>query len=284
MGDVSAAKEAVEREEEALDRFQAAVSEQSLHASVEKYRSAEDSRTLLKRFLIAAGGNVDEALKSLSADLKWREEMQTLSLAAMSCDEVLLACKCPDTVKPLLEEVLPHGFLGFDKQGRPVTYRKITSKFDAHMLTEAGFSSETSLKYNAWMLERVVKAMGDRGQWVVVVDMAEWSLFQFTPSNMAFANAVSQLTTAHYPERMGKVLIINAPYVFGACWQVAKGWLNERILSKIGIYAGPDQWRPEVAAVMELELLPEELGGKTKLSYTPHSLDPGVIPPQKAQN
>eukprot|EP00961_Rhodomonas_salina_P304077 3941476-Rhodomonas_salina.5 len=48
--------------------------------------------------------------------------MDTLSLSAMSCDQVLQLCKCPD-IKPTIIDFLPHGFLGFDKAGRPVSYR-----------------------------------------------------------------------------------------------------------------------------------------------------------------
>mmetsp|Transcript_56125 Transcript_56125/g.132223 ORF Transcript_56125/g.132223 Transcript_56125/m.132223 type:complete len:286 (-) Transcript_56125:17-874(-) len=271
------------RDDDGFDGFQAAVRDKGLEPGVEKFRCSESAEQLLRRFLTASAGDTKAAVKLLAEDLEFREEMDTLSLSAMSCDQVLQLCKCPH-IKPTIIDFLPHGFLGFDKAGRPVSYRKITGKFDANKLAQAGFDYDANLKYSTWILERMCKAMGDVGQWVVIVDMSEWSLWQFAPSNMALANQVATLSTKHFPERMGSTLIINAPYVFNACWQVAKGWLNERIISKIGIYGGPDQWRPELEKMMDLETLPEELGGKARLSYAPHSLDPSVQPQPREQN
>jgi hypothetical protein len=107
-------------------------------------RCAESSEALLNRFLIAAGDNPDVALKILAEDLEWREEMQTLSLASMTCDQALSYFKCPDTVKPMLEDVLPHGFLGFDKIGRPVTYRFPSSSSLLSRTSPQSFSIHTS--------------------------------------------------------------------------------------------------------------------------------------------
>jgi hypothetical protein len=42
----------------------------------------------------------------------------------------------------------------------------------------------------------------------------------------------------NYPEMLGRICIINAPFVFKAVWQLVKPLLNPRTLSKIQVRAG----------------------------------------------
>ena len=39
----------------------------------------------------------------------------------------------------------------------------------------------------------------------------------------------------YYPETTGKLLIINAPFIFSAVYAIIKGWLDERTSKKISI-------------------------------------------------
>ena len=45
----------------------------------------------------------------------------------------------------------------------------------------------------------------------------------------------SAITSNNYPENLGMMFVINAPFVFSACWSIAKTFLDERTVKKIQI-------------------------------------------------
>ncbi|KAK4705058.1 hypothetical protein P7C70_g1150, partial [Phenoliferia sp. Uapishka_3] len=71
-----------------------------------------------------------------------------------------------------------------------------------------------------------------------------------------FYSSVSQ---DHYPEMVGKVLVINAPYLFSAIWGVLKRWLSETTVSRIEIL-GTD-YKSTLLQHAPADSLPKFLGG-----------------------
>ena len=43
------------------------------------------------------------------------------------------------------------------------------------------------------------------------------------------------LTSDNYPENMGCMFVVNAPFIFSGAWAVVKGFLDERTVKKIKI-------------------------------------------------
>jgi len=89
--------------------------------------------------------------------------------------------------------------------------------------------------------------------------------------------AICDVAAAHYPERMGRTIIINAPKMFAACWRVCKPLLDHETQVKIDIMAGKDKWLPEMERFFDTQILPKHLGGEKELSFAPHSLDPELF-------
>jgi hypothetical protein len=40
---------------------------------------------------------------------------------------------------------------------------------------------------------------------------------------------------------LGRLYIVNAPYVFSACWTIVKGWLDEKTRKKITVMSNGHQ-------------------------------------------
>ena len=70
------------------------------------------------------------------------------------------------------------------------------------------------------------------------------------------ASAISQ---DHYPERLGKLYLINAPWGFGGVWNVVKGFLDPVTVNKIHILGGG--YEKELLSQIPKENLPTEFGG-----------------------
>lgn len=70
------------------------------------------------------------------------------------------------------------------------------------------------------------------------------------------ASAISQ---DHYPERLGKLYLINAPWGFSGVWSVVKSFLDPVTVQKIHILGG--SYQGELLAQVPAENLPKQFGG-----------------------
>lgn len=68
----------------------------------------------------------------------------------------------------------------------------------------------------------------------------------------------AKVTGDNYPENMGCMFVVNAPFVFSAAWSIVKGFLDERTVAKIKI--NPKQ--KEIFECIDENDLPVFLGGK----------------------
>lgn len=47
--------------------------------------------------------------------------------------------------------------------------------------------------------------------------------------------AIAELDQKYYPERLGKLFVVNAPFMFVKIWALAKKWLDPGMLKKVHI-------------------------------------------------
>lgn len=98
----------------------------------------------------------------------------------------------------------------------------------------------------------------------VVFDMTDFSL-----DNMDF-EAVRFLVTAlerYYPETLGALLVVNAPFIFWACWRIIRPWLDPKVREKIH-FIDADR----LAEHIDPADIPEDLGGTRPVPGEPRIL------------
>lgn len=99
---------------------------------------------------------------------------------------------------------------------------------------------ESLYKYIIFKIEKICKICEDENnadQFCLIVDLKQFSL-----RNMDY-NAIKKIIwflKNCYPERLGVCLIINYPWLFCACWEYIKSWLNDVTRSKI-IFCGQNE-------------------------------------------
>jgi hypothetical protein len=59
---------------------------------------------------------------------------------------------------------------------------------------------------------------------------------------IAFIKWSAKLSQDYYPEILGKMVVVNAPFVFSGIFSVIKGWLDEKTRKKIYV-VGSDYQR-----------------------------------------
>ena len=82
------------------------------------------------------------------------------------------------------------------------------------------------------------------------------------PSVYGYLKQTTTISQNYYPERLGKLYIINAPWGFSSVFSVVKGFLDPVTVSKIHVLGA--SYQKELLAQIPEENLPEYLGGKCK--------------------
>jgi hypothetical protein len=97
-----------------------------------------------------------------------------------------------------------------------------------------------------------------------ILDLDGLSL-SFVTHNTAQKVCRELITTiqSHYPEMMGKMMIINAPRVFSIAWSVMKPLLDEKTVSKISIVGrDKESYSQTLLELVDADQLPALFGGK----------------------
>jgi len=240
-----------------------------------KYHADEKIENLCMRFLQARKGDSKKALKMLKAYLDWCETDKVLEIRHKTASQMLRANTNPEG-KAVHDRLFPHGLLGKCHTGRPILYQNYGKEFCAKKMEDlAGLSGKDLADYYTWMLERTLEVMGHEGTWVIVVDLEGWNLGHLNMRHVRYVRAFVERISNYYPERAGKIFLINVPSVFSKFWTLIRPMLDSVTQAKIGIYSSSDDYRTTMAETMDITLLPQSIGGSTILTYhSPHSLDP----------
>ena len=75
----------------------------------------------------------------------------------------------------------------------------------------------------------------------------------------SYVKQASAISQNYYPERLGKLYLINAPWGFSGVFSVVKGFLDPVTVNKIHVLGG--SYQTEILAQVPAENLPKHLGG-----------------------
>lgn len=149
------------------------------------------TRECLLRYLRATKWSVQEAGRRLAATLAWRREYGLEQLTA-------------DSISPE-QETGKQIIVGFDRHGRPCQYLN-----PGRQNTEP---SPRQMQHLFYMLERVVDLMPPGVEAVsLMINFKPSKHRQNTSVPISTAREVLHVLQHHYPERLGKALIINGAF------------------------------------------------------------------------
>ena len=116
------------------------------------------------------------------------------------------------------------------------------------------------VRYVAFMIELMIsKILSDASEqkFMVIFDLKGfYSSIIFKSNVRHMIRNLIYVAQAQYPERLHKVLLVNAPYGFSTAWRLVSSLLDEKTASKVHFVTVP-----EIAEYVDLEVLPTEYGG-----------------------
>jgi len=199
----------------------------------------------LYRYLQATDWKVKNAKDMLLESLKWRREVKPHKI---SCKDV--------------EHHFKHGknyHNGTDKLGRPIIVMRVKR--------DTPEDNEGKLRLLLYQMERSLRLMkGGVYQSVWLVDCTGFGLQNMSPSATKLAYRLVQITTSHYPERLGLLLIVNPPILFTSFWALLKPFVAATTVSKF-IFIPNKQRKQVLSEYIGLDSLESEFGGNNDYEY-----------------
>ncbi|KAI5679457.1 hypothetical protein M9H77_10407 [Catharanthus roseus] len=204
--------------------------------------SAKDADDfMIRRFLRARDLDIEKASALFLKYLNWRREF--VPNGTISPSEI------PNDIA--------HNKLfmqGQDKLGRPI------------VVVFGGRHYQTSLeefkRYVTFCLDRICARMpSGQEKFVSIADLVHWG---YTNSDVRGYLAALSILQDCYPERLGKLFIVNAPSIFMTAWKVVYPFIDSKTKKKI-IFVENKKIRSTLLNDIDESQLPEEYGGKLSL-------------------
>eukprot|EP00210_Caulerpa_lentillifera_P000964 g931.t2 len=222
------------------------------------WRDSYDIYTLL-RFLRAREYEVDKALSMFLDHIQWRQENRV--------DHILDEFEFKEREEFL--SIYPQGYHKTDKEGHPV-YIQHLGRVDMSKIREIT-SEERMMKYHIQEYERCLdqifpicsKLVGKQiDKSFAIMDVKGVGFYHLTREVRQMLANVTKIDQDNYPETLYHTCIINAPTAFRAIWAVIKPMLNARTQAKVEVC--PRNYLPSLMEWIDVENIPEYLGGKSK--------------------
>ncbi|KAF5815102.1 putative CRAL-TRIO lipid binding domain, CRAL/TRIO domain, CRAL/TRIO domain superfamily [Helianthus annuus] len=221
-------------------------SDEPLKITFENLHQGYPTETMI-RFLKARDGNISKAHSMLVDCLKWRTENEI--------DKILSKPIIPAEFYRSVRDSQLIGMSGYTKDGRPViavgvglsTYDKASIHYyvQSHIQINE-YRDRVILPSATKKFERHISTC------VKVLDMTGLKLSHL--NQIKLLTVISSIDDLNYPEKTDTYYIVNAPYVFSACWKVVKPLLQERTRKKVQVLSGCG--KDDLLKIMDYESLP----------------------------
>lgn len=234
--------------EDAVNQFEALMNQvdEPLKKTFQNIHQGYPTGTLV-RFLKAREWNVPKAHKMLVDCLNWRVENDI--------DNILAKPIVPTDLYRGVRDSQLIGLSGYTKEGLPVF--AIGAGFSTFDKASVHYYVQSHIQINEYR-DRVIlpSASKKHGRHITscvkVLDMTGLKLSAL--SQIKLLTIMSTIDDLNYPEKTNTYYIVNAPYIFSACWKVVKPLLQERTRKKIQVLPGCG--RDELLKIMDYASLP----------------------------
>ncbi|CAK6444720.1 unnamed protein product [Pipistrellus nathusii] len=219
------------------------------------------------RFLRARDFHLDKAREMLCQSLSWRKQHQV---------DLLLQTWHPPA---LLEEFYAGGWHYQDIDGRPLYILRLGHMDTKGLMKAVG--EEALLQHVLSVNEEGQKRCeGNTRQfgrpissWTCLVDLEGLNMRHLWRPGVKALLRMIEVVEDHYPETLGRLLIVRAPRVFPVLWTLISPFINENTRQKFLIYSGSN-YPGGLVDYLDKDVIPDFLGGEC-LCHVPEG---GLVP------
>ncbi|XP_039028042.1 SEC14 cytosolic factor-like [Hibiscus syriacus] len=222
----------------------------------------------LVRFFKARDWDVQKAYKMLTDCLQWRIQNDI--------DNILSKPIIPADLYRAVRDSQLVGLSCYSKEGLPVIALGVgLSTYDK---ASVNYYVQSHIQMNEYRDRVVLPAATEKygrhiGTCLKVLDTTGLKLSAL--NQIKLPTTISTIDDLNYPEKTETYYIVNAPYIFSACWKAVKPLLQERTKRKIQVLQGCG--RDELLKVMDYSSLPhfcrKEGSGSSRNSSSNGTID-----------
>ena len=220
-----------------------------------------------RRYLVARQWKMGPATEMLKGSVEWyaQEKPHFLSPTEMASQ-------------------IRHGHMysrGFDKHGHPCVMLRVHTERDPH-------TNEQKLNFMIYSMLKAVAMMGEGdGKMVWLVSCTGYNLKH--NGDVGFARSLNAVLANHFPERLFRVYIFDAPFVFRMMYKCIAPFLDEVTKQKF-VFVNNGHERETMSPDFELDQIESVFGGESDYVFNPDeylqqdellwqtSMDPTLIP------
>jgi len=168
---------------------------------------------------------------------------------------------------PLYNEIkvcYPHFYCRSDLSGKQVCYFERPGFLALKRLEEIGV--QKMVRHYIWQVEfcwTYMSTSAEDTRTLSGVDVQNVGLYDLKGVVKEFLGAISKVSQEHYPERAGKICILNAPGWFSMLWNVIKLTLHPNTQKKVFILS-ESAAKKTMKTLIDHESVPIEYGGGLK--------------------
>ncbi|KAB2089520.1 Random slug 5 [Gossypium arboreum] len=145
---------------------------------------------------------------------------------------------------------------GWDKKGRPI----------ALLLAARHFQHEGGVdefkRFIVYLFDKIITRMPPgQEKFIVIGDLKGWG---YANSDIRAYLAALSLVQDYYPERLEKLFVVHAPYIFMTAWKVVYPFIDPKTRKKI-IFVDNKSLKSTLLEEIDESQLPATLGGKLEL-------------------
>ncbi|KAH7296020.1 hypothetical protein KP509_26G004400 [Ceratopteris richardii] len=202
----------------------------------------------LRRFLRARSLNVEKALKFLLQHLQWLQDFKPCGYIDES-----------DIKNELRKEKL---FLqGVDKQGSPI----------AVLLASQHKTSDRDLeefkRFVVYAFDKAIMSLEQtQEKFVLIADLEGCGCKHI--DLVGYLEALKILQD-HYPERLGKLFMLNVPLAFQSAWQIVSKFMDPNVRKKI-VFVNKKKVLETLTNDIDISQLPRHFGGELPMIPIQH--------------
>lgn len=227
--------------------------QQKLVETLNERMKGEVEQSALIRFLRARDYDITKAEPMLREALKWRAEVGA---------DGVLQTEIPQL--DLMKKLVTGSFHKQDKCGRPL-YIERTGMIDIPRLVNL-ISQKNRLaghifgqEYKLHMIREQGKLLGRTAtSFCVIMDLKGLSLFH--KQGVDTFKETSEIDKNRYPEILGQLFVVNAPWIFPVLYKLVKGFLDPKTRTKVHVLGS--NFKEKLLEYIDEDSLPEEYGGK----------------------
>ena len=205
----------------------------------------------LQRFLVGCGNVVPKAAHVYAKSRQWRE--------AEKVDGILEDERMKE-LEPRVRRYQQYVEGLEDRDGRPVAVWRAGRVPVRGMMEDIGCADV--LRTHIYLKERSLQRARERGHstHVLVLDLDQLGMAQMDREGLAALKSGIEIEQRYYPETFERIVIVRAPWIWSAMWNMVNPWLNDNDRAKILISSDPDPL-PTLAQFLAPEQTPDFLGG-----------------------